>query len=81
MGARAAPGDHPSTPVPRLAAAAKKAELLKGFNADQEEKTDAFGNIIKDEQKKDDKKKLSGKEKRKLKKKKKKGEDEDDDGW
>ena len=64
------------------AAAAKKAELLKGFNADQEEKTDAFGNIIKDEKKKDDKKKLSGKEKRKLKKKKKKGEDEDDDdGW
>jgi len=62
------------------AAAAKKAELLKGFNADQEEKTDAFGNAIKEE-KKDDKKKLSGKEKRKLKKKKRSGGDDDDDGW
>merc|ERR1712086_1007856 len=47
------------------AAAAKKAELLKGFNADQEDKLDAFGNVIK-EDKKVEKKKLSGK-KRKLK--------------
>merc|ERR1711988_2069937 len=65
------------------AAAAKKAELLKGFNADVEEKTDAFGNVIKEaDDKKKDKKKLSGKEKRKLKKKKRKGEiDDDDEDW
>jgi len=63
------------------AAAAKKAELLKGFNADQEDKLDAFGNVIK-EDKKVEKKKLSGKEKRKLKKKKRNGGGSDDEaGW
>mmetsp|Transcript_44678 Transcript_44678/g.82757 ORF Transcript_44678/g.82757 Transcript_44678/m.82757 type:complete len:636 (-) Transcript_44678:248-2155(-) len=60
------------------AAAAKKAELLKGFDADVEEKTDAFGNKIKEEEKKPDAK-LSRKDKLKQKKKK-KGED-DGAGW
>ena len=62
------------------AAAEKKAALLKGFDEDVEVKTDAFGNVIKEEAKKPDAK-LSRKDKLKNKKKKGKGEEDDLAGW
>ena len=61
------------------AAAEKKAKLLEGFDADKEDKLDAFGNkIVEAKPGTDPKKKLSRKEKLALKKKKKRGEDTDD---
>jgi elongation factor 3 len=62
------------------AAAEKKAALTAGFDADKEDKLDAFGNKIVEETKKPDAK-LSRKDKLKDKKKKKGGDDEDYAGW
>jgi len=60
-------------------AAEKKAKLLEGFDADKEDKLDAFGNkIVEEKPGVDPKKKLSRKEKLALKKKKKRGEDAGD---